>query len=68
MLPELPGISWRWVIGQHVHLLSSQSLAAMDVRYGWATLDETPRADPHAGCCGGWGKKTPATRLGNFSY
>ena len=22
-------------------------------------LCETPRADPHAGCCGGWGRKTP---------
>jgi len=20
---------------------------------------ETPRADPHAGCCGGWGLNTP---------
>ena len=20
---------------------------------------ETPRADPHAGCCGGWGLDTP---------
>ena len=25
---------------------------------------EGPRADPHAGCCGGWGLNTPATRLG----
>ena len=22
-------------------------------------LDEAPRADPHAGCCGGWGRKPP---------
>ena len=22
-------------------------------------LRETPCADPHAGCCGGWGRKTP---------
>jgi len=22
-------------------------------------LNETPRAEPHAGCCGGWGRKTP---------
>jgi len=22
-------------------------------------LDETPCADPHAGCCGGWGLETP---------
>jgi len=21
--------------------------------------DETPCADPHAGCCGGWGLETP---------
>ena len=26
-------------------------------------LDETPRADPHAGWCGGWGRPPPATRL-----
>lgn len=22
-------------------------------------LNETPCADPHAGCCGGWGLETP---------
>jgi hypothetical protein len=21
---------------------------------------ETPRAEPHAGCCGGWGRKSPS--------
>jgi len=27
-------------------------------------LDEAPRADPHAGCCGGWGRKTPGYPIG----
>jgi hypothetical protein len=24
-----------------------------------SNLAEAPRADPHAGCCGGWGLNTP---------
>ena len=27
---------------------------------------KTPSADPHARCCGGWGRKTPGTRLGCY--
>ena len=29
------------------------------VGYGFTILSETPCADPHAGCCGGWGLETP---------
>jgi len=29
-------------------------------------LWETPRADPHAGCCGGWGRKTPGYPISHF--
>ncbi len=29
-------------------------------------LDETPRADPHAGCCGGWGRKNPGYPIRGF--
>lgn len=25
---------------------------------------EAPRADPHAGCCGGWGLNTPGYPIG----
>lgn len=28
------------------------------VGYGFTILSETPCADPHAGCCGGWGLET----------
>ena len=34
--------------------------------YGPVCSVKTPRADPHAGCCGGWGRKPPATRLYAF--
>jgi len=28
---------------------------------------ETPRADPHAGCCGSRGRETPGDPIGNVS-
>jgi RNA-directed DNA polymerase len=28
-------------------------------------LSETPSADPHAGCCGGWGRKSPGYPIGH---
>ena len=31
-----------------------------------STPEETPRADPHAGCCGGWGGDPPAIRFRAF--
>ncbi len=31
-------------------------------------LDETPRADPHAGCCGVWGRKTPGYPIGSLTF
>ncbi len=31
-------------------------------------LDETPCADPYAGCCGGWGRKTPGYPIMRFHY
>jgi hypothetical protein len=31
------------------------------------TPEETPRADPHAGCCGGWGGDPPGIRLAVIS-
>jgi hypothetical protein len=30
------------------------------------TPEETPRADPHAGCCGGRGRETPGYSIGRF--
>ena len=40
--------------------LKSQGLFALrDGGYGFTILSETPCADPHAGCCGGWGLETP---------
>jgi hypothetical protein len=30
-------------------------------------LNETPCADPQAGCCGGWGLKTPGYPIRRFS-
>jgi hypothetical protein len=29
---------------------------------------EAPRADPHAGCCGGWGLITPGYPIGRHRY
>jgi hypothetical protein len=33
-----------------------------------STSKETPRADPHAGCCGGWGRKTPGYPIGPADF
>jgi hypothetical protein len=29
---------------------------------------EAPRADPHAGCCGGWGLNTPGYPMRAFTF
>ena len=31
---------------------------------GFTIVGETPCADPHAGCCGGWGLDTPGYPIG----
>ena len=36
------------------------------VGYGFTILSETPCADPHAGCCGGWGLETPGYPIRRF--
>ena len=46
--------------------LAIRNVASVEGRHPMVVLlapEETPRADPHAGCCGGWGRKTPAIRL-----
>ena len=51
----LDRVKERWRKNSSRHWSVWQVVCRHALKYLW----ETPCADPHAGCCGGWGIKTP---------